>query len=47
MKTPAPETKICSLSFPEPGILLVTLTRTQELNTIPQDGHWELERVWT
>jgi len=41
-----PLTKICSLTFPSPGVLLVTLTRTKELNTIPTDGHWELERVW-
>ncbi|KAE9370248.1 ClpP/crotonase [Stipitochalara longipes BDJ] len=41
-----PETTICSLSFPAPYILLVTLTRAKELNTIPTHGHWELERVW-
>src|SRR3954466_11584262 len=42
-----PETKISSFTFPSPGVLLVTLTRAKELNTIPRDGHWELDRVWT
>jgi enoyl-CoA hydratase/carnithine racemase len=46
MYSPLPETTICSLSFPTPSILLVTLTRAKELNTIPNHGHWELEKVW-
>lgn len=38
-----PQTKICFLSFPVQGVLLVTLTRTKELNTVPTQGHWN----WT
>ncbi|KAH6713801.1 enoyl-CoA hydratase [Leptodontidium sp. MPI-SDFR-AT-0119] len=46
MSSSQPETTICSLSFPAPAVLLVTLTRAEELNTIPRGGHEELKRVW-
>ncbi|KAG4432613.1 hypothetical protein IFR05_011909 [Cadophora sp. M221] len=46
MSSPKPKTTICSLSFPAPAVLLVTLTREKELNTIPRGGHEELQQVW-
>ncbi|KAH7346537.1 ClpP/crotonase-like domain-containing protein [Rhexocercosporidium sp. MPI-PUGE-AT-0058] len=46
MPSPQPKTAICSLSFPASGVLLVTLTRAKELNTIPRGGHEGLGRVW-
>lgn len=41
-----PPTTICTISYPTPQILLVTLNRPKELNTIPSAGHWELQRMW-
>lgn len=41
-----PRTTICEITYPSPHVLLVTLTRTKQLNTIPHQGHWELESVW-
>jgi enoyl-CoA hydratase/carnithine racemase len=41
-----PKTTICTLSFPCPSILLVTLNQPQRLNCIPNHGHLELAAVW-
>ena len=46
MAPPPPETTICFLSCPTTLVLLVTLTRTKELNTVLHHGHWELEKIW-
>lgn len=46
MSSQPPKTTICKLTYPVPHVLLVTLTRTKQLNTIPPHGHWELESVW-
>ncbi|KAJ5647844.1 hypothetical protein N7490_004216 [Penicillium lividum] len=41
-----PVTTICTLSFPRPSILLVTLCQPSRLNCLPSHGHLELASVW-
>lgn len=43
---PVPSAKYCVLSFPDPGILLVTLNRPKDLNCINSTGHAELDSIW-
>src|ERR1700733_16130169 len=44
--TEAPPTSTCSLSYPAPYVLLVTINREKAMNSIPFAGHWEMEQVF-
>ncbi|KAM0708313.1 hypothetical protein Q7P35_004964 [Cladosporium inversicolor] len=44
---PEPSGKYCVLSYPAPGVLLVRLNRPKDLNCINQDGHAELDIIWS
>ncbi|KAF2138444.1 uncharacterized protein K452DRAFT_276827 [Aplosporella prunicola CBS 121167] len=44
---PPPPTKLCSLSYPAPTVLLVTLNRPKQLNCINIAGHHELHDVFS
>ncbi|KAL4893125.1 ClpP/crotonase-like domain-containing protein [Aspergillus ambiguus] len=46
-QTPPPKTTRYALSFPSPGILLVTITREKRMNSIDTQGHWEGEALWS
>ncbi|KAI9821186.1 MAG: hypothetical protein M1827_003920 [Pycnora praestabilis] len=42
-----PPSSFAKLSFPTPGILLVTLSRPKSLNCINTAGHWELDAIFS
>jgi enoyl-CoA hydratase/carnithine racemase len=42
-----PKTKYCTLAYPSPNVILVTLNRPRDLNCINLAGHVELDAVWT
>lgn len=44
---PAPKTKYCTLSYPSPNVVLVTLNRPKDMNCINMEGHVELDAIWT
>lgn len=44
---PEPSGKYCVLSYPAPGVLLVRLNRPKDLNCINQEGHTELDQIWS
>jgi len=44
---PEPSGQHCVLSYPAPGVLLVRLNRPKDLNCINQDGHAELDKIWS
>ncbi|CAK7231622.1 hypothetical protein SCUCBS95973_007980 [Sporothrix curviconia] len=46
-QTPPPETEVLSLSYPAPYVLLVTINRERQMNSITMAGHWEADAVWT
>lgn len=46
-ETPPPEIQGASLSYPAPYILLVTLERERQMNSIPYILHWQLHHVFT
>ncbi|KIW81131.1 hypothetical protein Z517_04154 [Fonsecaea pedrosoi CBS 271.37] len=41
--TPPPPSTIFSLSYPVPFVLLITIQREKQMNSIPLRGHWEGE----
>lgn len=43
---PPPQTSIFSISFPCPGVLLATINRARQMNSIPIAGHAEGETLW-
>ncbi|KAI9371338.1 ClpP/crotonase-like domain-containing protein [Aspergillus egyptiacus] len=45
--TPPPTPQHCTLTFPTPHILLVTLSRPKDLNCINSTGHAELHEIWS
>ncbi|KOS20362.1 Carnitinyl-CoA dehydratase [Escovopsis weberi] len=45
--TPPPAVTDVLITFPFPGILLVTLNRPKQLNSIPQDLHSRLHALWS
>ncbi|KAK6344325.1 hypothetical protein TWF696_007965 [Orbilia brochopaga] len=47
LETTPPATKHVILSFPTPHILLVTINRPNQRNSLPYAAHWELHVVWT
>jgi enoyl-CoA hydratase/carnithine racemase len=45
-KTTPPKTGHCILSYPAPYVLLVTINRERQMNSIPFAGHTELGEVF-
>lgn len=46
LETQPPPISGCSLSYPAPYILLVTITREKQMNSIPYAVHWQMDRVF-
>ena len=46
-QSPPPETKFYILSFPKPQVLLVTINRAKQRNSLPSESHWEAHRLFT
>ena len=46
-ETPAPPMNGASSSIPAPGILLVTINRPKQRNSIPFALHWQLHQTFT
>jgi len=44
--TEAPPSSTCSLSYPAPYVLLVTINREKAMNSIPFAGHWEMDQIF-
>jgi enoyl-CoA hydratase/carnithine racemase len=42
-----PDSKYFQLSFPKPGVILVTINREQQRNSLPSDAHWEGHNLFT
>lgn len=42
-QTPAPSSSTFSITYPVPFVLLITIERKQQMNSIPLRGHWEGE----
>jgi enoyl-CoA hydratase/carnithine racemase len=45
LQTSPPKTSFAIISYPAPGILIITLNRPKSLNCINTAGHWELDEV--
>jgi hypothetical protein len=45
-ETPPPKIEGCSLSYPAPWILLVTIQRERQMNSIPSKLHWQMDAVF-
>ncbi|CAK7206724.1 hypothetical protein SEUCBS139899_009530 [Sporothrix eucalyptigena] len=45
-QTPPPETEVLKLEYPAPYVLLVTINRERQMNSITMAGHWEADAVW-
>ncbi|EEH05219.1 conserved hypothetical protein [Histoplasma capsulatum G186AR] len=45
--TPPPQSSIYLLSYPTPGVLLVTINRARHMNAIHYQGHWDFHALWT
>ncbi|KAK6353990.1 hypothetical protein TWF730_008410 [Orbilia blumenaviensis] len=46
-QAPPPDTKYTLITFPTPHILLVTINRPKQRNSLPFAAQWELYRIWT
>ncbi|PGH21347.1 hypothetical protein AJ80_03398 [Polytolypa hystricis UAMH7299] len=44
--SPPPSSPTYVLSYPAPGVLLVTINRPRQMNSIPFQGHWDLDAMW-
>ncbi|KAK2780638.1 hypothetical protein FQN53_001062 [Emmonsiellopsis sp. PD_33] len=44
--TPPPPVKFVLLDFPAPHVLLVTINLEKQMNSLPVDAVWEMDRVW-
>lgn len=45
--TPPPETTIFKLTYPAEHVLLITINRPRQMNSIPLAGHWEGDALFT
>ncbi|TVY88731.1 Carnitinyl-CoA dehydratase [Lachnellula willkommii] len=45
LQTQAPKSSSFILSYPTPSILLITINRPQQMNSIPSAAHWEADAV--
>jgi enoyl-CoA hydratase/carnithine racemase len=46
LTTQPPETPHFLLSYPAPHVLLVTINRARQMNSLPQAAHWEGEALF-
>ena len=46
LSTNPPKTFHCLLSYPAPWVLLVTINREKQMNSIPFPGHWEMSAIF-
>ncbi|KAG9605728.1 enoyl-CoA hydratase, partial [Aureobasidium melanogenum] len=46
MSTQPPLTSVYNVTFPEPGIVLVTINRPAQMNSIPMSGHLEGQAIF-
>jgi enoyl-CoA hydratase/carnithine racemase len=44
--TPPPTSPVYDLSFPAEGVLLATINRARQMNSIPFQGHWDFDKLW-
>ncbi|WEW56239.1 hypothetical protein PRK78_001678 [Emydomyces testavorans] len=44
--SPPPPSSFYLLSYPAAGVLLVTINRPKQRNSIPFQGHWDLHKLW-
>ena len=42
-----PPSKFYQLSFPNPGVVLVTINREKQRNSLPAEAHWEGHHIFT
>ncbi|CAG8950769.1 hypothetical protein HYFRA_00002982 [Hymenoscyphus fraxineus] len=47
LKTQPPPHPTFLLSYPSPGILLMTINRPKQMNSIHSAGHWEAQSILT
>ncbi|RDW80762.1 hypothetical protein BP5796_05460 [Coleophoma crateriformis] len=45
-KTPLPVTKAVLVEIPAPHVLLVTINRPKQMNSLSVENCWEMDRVW-
>ena len=41
-----PKTEYVLLEIPEPHVLLVTINLPEQMNSLPVDACWEMDRIW-
>ena len=41
-----PSSPVYLLSYPAEGVLLVTINRPRQMNSIGFQGHWDFEKLW-
>ncbi|KAJ6155265.1 hypothetical protein N7470_005831 [Penicillium chermesinum] len=46
-KPDPPPTSFFKLSYPKPGILLVTIDRAEQRNSLPSEAHWEGHNIFS
>ncbi|EER27580.1 hypothetical protein D8B26_006335 [Coccidioides posadasii str. Silveira] len=46
VSSPPPSSPFYLLSYPAPGVLLVTINRPKQRNSVPFQGHWDLHKLW-
>jgi enoyl-CoA hydratase/carnithine racemase len=44
--TPPPKTDTCTLKYLAPHVVLVTINREKQMNSIPFAGHWEMGEIF-
>ncbi|KAK2735030.1 hypothetical protein FQN57_001372 [Myotisia sp. PD_48] len=42
----APTSPHYTVAYPAPGVLLATINRPKQMNSIPFQGHWDFEKLW-
>ncbi|KAJ5112764.1 hypothetical protein N7532_000809 [Penicillium argentinense] len=47
LQTQPPPSSFYQLSFPKPGVLLVTINREKQRNSLPAEAHWEGHAIFT
>ncbi|EEP75793.1 conserved hypothetical protein [Uncinocarpus reesii 1704] len=45
-ETPPPSVRFVLLDFPAPHVLLLTINLEKQMNSLPVDAVWEMDRVW-
>ncbi|EPE28465.1 ClpP/crotonase [Glarea lozoyensis ATCC 20868] len=47
LETPPPDHPTFLLSYPSPGVLVVTINRPKQMNSLPSAAHWEAQSLFT